>query len=923
MHSKSKIVWLTSSSVLVSALVVFVGWRVVVWSRMGWAGVVFTSANDVDTVLDGSPAAAAGVRRGDHLLYLNGVVSNETELLSGLARRARVGETVTYRLKRNSQQLSVPIQLVSLFRNTEFVVNLASTTIVSLAFMGIGVFVYAKKPEDRRAGVFYMLCVAASAYNLGGFAYYIDYENVQGLIPFRSLIPLATRMRMSVSLILLGCVSSLFLVLLFHLALVFPRERPVVKRSPHALRWIYGLWALRLVVLLEPLDVNGLVGKAPPILRLALVIGALGLGIAALASCQKAIRSSGWKRGLFSRPITILLALTLFVFSVGTSLLLPEAWLPVSRAWVPRRPLSFWLTLPAAISSLFIFFFCPMATCVALHRSYRESGVEQKRQIRWPLWGIAAAILGGVFLPGLLIIGIYGIYILTGLIKTRSQVVSMVPLARACFSLLIPISFGFAILKHRLMDIDRIIKKTIIYTLLSAILVALYFSLVGGLGVLLVRLTRVQSGVITVFSTLAIAAVFVPLRNRVQGFVDRRFFRQKYDYPSALRALGRNISAAQDPQALVQFVAEQLQQALPNRAVVIFIRTPREQAFSATAKIGLPDEAVSRLKFDADSPLFRALDAPLALAHLEMPEQERIKLRTAKSTLLVPLKLKGTLLGFISLGSKLSEQDYDANDKEFLAAVADQVAMGIDNLWLRMSEQEVEEARKIQQGLLPKEIPQFPSFEIAGAWQPARVVSGDYFDVIRLSGSKFALCIGDVVGKGMPAALLMSNLQAAVKAFASEWMPPQELCDRVNQVITSNIAPGKFITFFYALVDTERKTLAYANAGHNPPALVRRDGSTARFTEGGTVLGVFADSQYQQQEEKLAPGDRIVLFTDGLTEATDSDGEQLGEERLIGLVASSRELRSEALQQRVLEAVREFCHGNFDDDATLVVVSVE
>ena len=147
-----------------------------------------------------------------------------------------------------------------------------------------------------------------------------------------------------------------------------------------------------------------------------------------------------------------------------------------------------------------------------------------------------------------------------------------------------------------------------------------------------------------------------------------------------------------------------------------------------------------------------------------------------------------------------------------------------------------------------------------------------------------ALCIGDVVGKGMPAALLMANLQAAVKVLASSFTKPEVLCEQLNRLTLNNIDQGKFITFFYGLVDTEALRLTYVNAGHNPPIMLRRDNTVLRLDEGGAVLGVFPSPKYLQGQVDLAPGGRLLLFTDGITEAEDSGGNQFGEDRLIQLL---------------------------------------
>jgi phosphoserine phosphatase RsbU/P len=235
---------------------------------------------------------------------------------------------------------------------------------------------------------------------------------------------------------------------------------------------------------------------------------------------------------------------------------------------------------------------------------------------------------------------------------------------------------------------------------------------------------------------------------------------------------------------------------------------------------------------------------------------------------------------------------------------------------------EIEEARVTQRGLLPREIPSFPGYDISAAWQPAGAVSGDYVDVLELNANHVALCVADVIGKGVPAALLMSNVQAAVHALAGEMLPTGELCGRINRIVSANMGHGKFITFFYGVIDGPGRRLTYTNAGHCAPILVRRNSETVRPDHAGVVLGVFPNWSYKQEQVDLEPGDRLVLFTDGITEATNADGEEFGEERLAELVAAHRHLDAEAMQKCVMAAIAEFSGGNFQDDATLIVTAV-
>jgi sigma-B regulation protein RsbU (phosphoserine phosphatase) len=242
---------------------------------------------------------------------------------------------------------------------------------------------------------------------------------------------------------------------------------------------------------------------------------------------------------------------------------------------------------------------------------------------------------------------------------------------------------------------------------------------------------------------------------------------------------------------------------------------------------------------------------------------------------------------------------------------------------LHQQEQELNRAREIQQDLMPKELPQLPRVAMAGAWQPARTVGGDYFDVIQLDSNRLGICIGDVAGKGITAALLMANLQASFRAFATPEESPAAVCAKLNAFLCSNLAPGKFVTFFYAILNAEDRTLRYENAGHCPAILVKAGGETELLSGDGAVLGVLPDWQYRDFSVQLAAGDRLLFFTDGVTEAANVQFEEFGNERVIGSVrAMDGTLSALATQRKLLEEVTRFCASNFQDDATILVAAI-
>jgi phosphoserine phosphatase RsbU/P len=264
---------------------------------------------------------------------------------------------------------------------------------------------------------------------------------------------------------------------------------------------------------------------------------------------------------------------------------------------------------------------------------------------------------------------------------------------------------------------------------------------------------------------------------------------------------------------------------------------------------------------------------------------------------------------------------YDMRTKLEKQNVALQQAVQTGTARLEQQEKELETAREIQAGLIPKQIPQFGNLRIVASWQPARAVGGDYFDVIQLNETRVAICIADVAGKGIAAALLMANVQAAVKAFATADAPPSEVCERLNRVLCSNLAAGKFVTLLYCVVDTVARTLTYSNAGHCFPLLARSTGEIVICTDGGVVLGVIPESKYSDWVVHLKAGDKLLLFTDGIPEAMNRSAEEFGESRLKQVLTDHLDGDIEAIHSRLMQDVSRFCEGNFADDATLVLLS--
>jgi len=242
---------------------------------------------------------------------------------------------------------------------------------------------------------------------------------------------------------------------------------------------------------------------------------------------------------------------------------------------------------------------------------------------------------------------------------------------------------------------------------------------------------------------------------------------------------------------------------------------------------------------------------------------------------------------------------------------------------VRARKADLEHARALQCAAMPDEAAELPGFQIAWGWHASPEVGGDYLDVFPLDDRQMAFCVGDVAGKGLRAAELMSELRSAVRRYAPGAGSPAELCTRVNQELCGLIGPARYVTMFYGVIDTTERRLRYESAGHCAPLLMHADGSIEFPASFSGVLGIFSHWLYRDQEVALRAGDCVLLLTDGILQAENRRHEGFGYQRLVKLVEARRGAGAKELSREILAAVSSFCHGRFRDDASLIVVCVE
>ncbi len=298
------------------------------------------------------------------------------------------------------------------------------------------------------------------------------------------------------------------------------------------------------------------------------------------------------------------------------------------------------------------------------------------------------------------------------------------------------------------------------------------------------------------------------------------------------------------------------------------------------------------------------------------------------SLMCVPLRLKGRLIGVLNVFNKRSREGFTEADLRLLTIIASQSAQVIENARLyqeeqalRLMQQEMQVAREIQTKLLPKTAPEIPGYDIAGKTLPARNVGGDYFDFLRSGEGRLAICLADVSGKGIPAALLMANVQATIRSQALLGVPAAECLRGANELLYESTNADKFVTLFYGLLDTACGELRYSNGGHNPPMLFSADCPPQELTAGGLVLGVLPGVPYEEGTLMMKPGDLLLIFSDGFTEATNRHSEYFGEKRIEEIAARHRSKPAAVLVEEIFRAVSAYTgDAPQGDDMTLVAV---
>ncbi len=399
-----------------------------------------------------------------------------------------------------------------------------------------------------------------------------------------------------------------------------------------------------------------------------------------------------------------------------------------------------------------------------------------------------------------------------------------------------------------------------------------------------------------------------------------------------LLEISRTLSAPLDLDEVLEAIFRSLRQVVRYDAAAIYLVSRSSQRLELVRDAGYPEGSDEAFRLSVGEGIvgWVAKTGEAVIVPDVRRDRRYVSARAStRSELAAPLVLEGRTIGVFNLESD-REDAYHGGHLEMLAVFAAQAAVSIERTRLtrelldrRRLEKELAIAREIQASFLPKRAPEVPGFDLAGATQPHDEVGGDYFDFIRVSDTRLGIAIADVSGKGIPAALIMAGFRMSLLAEIRNEFTMRAVMRKVNSLLYESTERDRFVTLFYGVLDWKNRSLSFSNAGHNPPLLLRADGRVQYLLEGGVALGVLPDARYEERPLALQPGDVLLLYTDGVSEAESPTGEQYGTRRLEQCLKRVADGSAHEILKGVVDEVTAYAgeHG-MNDDLTLVVVKV-
>jgi sigma-B regulation protein RsbU (phosphoserine phosphatase) len=856
----------------------------------------------ITLVWENGPAARAGLREGDLVLAVNGNNLDRFANYFDAVPQGQPGDVVTLLVQRPG--VDAPFTLTAVLgeylsrlraRSWAETAALELINYYPLVFSVVGLVVLGLRLDDRNAWLLSLL--------FGGFIAGVPVLHLEGLIP-PAMRGLAVAYKVALTALLPGVFCFFFAV--------FPAPSPLDQRVPRLKGILLGV-SVALAAWLGGWALTS--GGSQPLLELAGAVGA------------------EWH------------------FTVQGAILVPEPG-----------------SLGAKLAGTYFLGGMGLGLASLFSNAFRAASAEARRKARLVLWGTMVGITPLLLLYFAAISSRRPFYLYPFWIWAPTVLISF----------LFPLSFAYAVVKHRVLEIPVLLKRSVRYLIVRhgflgltlLVSAAITYKFVNwfshALPVMRADMSLPIGMAVGVGFGILLTWAGTQAEKRFTERIDRAFFRSAYDARQILQELADRVRAVTSRDELASLLQQHIREALHPRTVAVYIEAgedgilrPHGPAENLPTTLAADSPLLKELALHArpwelppaDEPIPPAYFSPVSLPQLanlraflehdspdskgpqEIGDLLSVLVRSGGECLVPLVGRDSRLVGLLVLGQRLSEEPYSDEDERLLASVAGQAAVALENI--RMGEkiatqleaehrnrQEIEIAREVQSKLFPQRKPALVTLDYAGECIQARTVGGDYYDFLDVGG-RLALVLADVAGKGIGAALLMANLQANLRSqYAGALDDPPRLLRAVNALFFGSTFAERFATMFFAVYDDASRQLRYVNCGHNHPLVLRASGEALWLESSATVLGLFPDWDCTLVELQLAPGDTLIVYSDGVTEARSDDGEFFGDKRLLETVRAHSRLPVTEMMNAVVADVQRFSGSVQEDDLTVLVARV-
>jgi serine phosphatase RsbU (regulator of sigma subunit) len=546
----------------------------------------------------------------------------------------------------------------------------------------------------------------------------------------------------------------------------------------------------------------------------------------------------------------------------------------------------------------------------------------------------------GIIQKGFIIAGAGGVYIIIIQFIANKPIFLINPLLiiPAVTVLAIPVSFGYSIFKYRILDTEFVVKKGLVFGIVTIVIIGFYLLLVYLLDSFLSDYFRGDKKFFTIAFIVIVTFTFDYVNTKAKAFVDKQFYRERYNYRKSLLGFSQELSYLTNINDLLGKISESVKDAMGVKEFYVWMNDARlnnlltslPECKNFICNSELIDSALLKL-FKYNKEAFQISESKLSESSLTA--EEKISVRKIRIKLSIPVFLKERLIGSLNFGQKLSGKAYSDEDIDLLKTFALQSAISFENTRLQFEEvnkkridEELRIARNIQIGLLPKEEYKIEGLDISGYSEPAKSIGGDFYDIIKLDDKRLLIIVADVSGKGIPAAIYMSKVQAMIQFASQHFHSPKDILIEANKQIFNQIEKKSFITMVIALFDLEKKKVSIARAGHNQVIHLNND-QVEILQSKGLGLGLCDektfDSYLEEIEIDLLPDNIFLLYSDGLTESMNKYKDEYGIGNVMNILLENKSKTSQHIENVLLESVSHF-QGPIEqnDDITFVVVKV-